>query len=128
MSKITAMFATRAFARQAEQQLREAGFEEVNIDIQVTPEEIEAASQTTELAFENSLDGASAMPMLAPQVLEIWEANAPAQITVQTLAREEEAIAILNHHVGIIEHEYAQVIQTTKDEVANVLQTPERLR
>ena len=68
------------------------------------------------------------MPMLTPQVLEILEANAPAQITVQTLAREEEAIAILNHHVGIIEHEYAQVIQTTKDEVANVLQTPERLK
>ena len=128
MSKITAIFATRAFARQAEQQLRAAGFEEVGIEVEVTPEEIEAASPTTELAFENSLDGASAMPAVTPQVMETLEANAQARITVHTDVREEEAIAILNHHVGIIEHEYAQVIQTTKDEVANVLQTPERLR
>ncbi len=44
MSKITATFTTRAFARQAEQQLRAAGFEEVSIDVEITPEEIEAAS------------------------------------------------------------------------------------
>ena len=108
MSKITAIFATRAFAKQAGQQLRAAGFEEVSIEVEVTPEEIEAASPTTELAFENSLDGASAMPAVTPQVLETLEANAQARITVHTDVREEEAIAILNHHVGIIEHEYAQ--------------------
>ena len=139
MNTITATFATRAFARQAEQELREAGFEAVSIDVNVTPEEIEAISQSTEknvglngLAVANATENIAQTPIVtsvvAPLMIETLEANAMALLTLHTKVGEEEAIAIINKHGGVIENERAAIAQSTKDEVANAAQAPDRLK
>ena len=139
MNTITATFATRAFARQAEQELQEAGFEAVSIDVDVTPEEIEAVSQSTEknvslngLAVANATENIAQTPIVmsvvAPLVIETLEANATALLTLRTEAREEKAIVIIKKHGGVIENERAASAQSTKDEVANAAQAPDRLK
>ena len=139
MNTITATFATRAFARQAEQELQEAGFEAVSIDVDVTPEEIEAVAQSTEknvglngLAVANATENIAQTPIVtsvvAPLVIETLEANATALLTLRTEAREEKAIVIIKKHGGVIENERAAIAQSTKDEVANAAQAPDRLK
>ena len=139
MNTITATFATRAFARQAEQELRESGFEAVSIDVHVTPEEIEAVSQPNEdnvglqgLVAANNTENITqtfiVTASVAPLVIETLEANATALLTVRTETHEDEAIAIINKHGGTIENERAQIAQSTKDEVANAAQAPNRLK
>ena len=104
-----------------------------------TPEEIEAVSQSTEknvslngLAVANATENIAQTPIVtsvvAPLVIETLEANATALLTLRTETREEKAIVIINKHGGVIENERAAIAQSTKDEVANAAQAPDRLK
>jgi hypothetical protein len=139
MNTVIATFATRAFAQQAADELRNAGFEAVSIDVHVTPEAVEAASQP--LPENPSLVGVAGVntgassgypgPVAVPLVVETLEANATARMTLKTEDREDrvnEAIAIINNHGGAIENERAAIAQSTQEEVANAAQASNRLK
>jgi hypothetical protein len=136
MDTVIATFATQAFAKQAEDDLRHAGFEAVSIDVEVTPEDVENVSkplpenpELVGLGAVNS-NASSGFPALVilPLVSETLQANATARLTLNTESRLDKAIAIINDHGGAIENERAEIAQTTRDEVANAAQASDRLK
>lgn len=133
MNTIIATFATRAFARQAEEELREAGFEAITIDVDVTAEKVEAASDVAVvtpgiIAPNSTMGGGPPTPVVMPLVAETMEANATARLTLKTNAREAEAVSIINSHGGMLENDRAQNAQSTQEEVANAAQASDRLK
>ena len=136
MNIIIATFATHAFAKQAEEELHHAGFEAVSIDVQVTPEDVEAVSQPLTvspgvigLAGANSnISSGSPAPIAIPLISETLQANATARLTLKAETNVDKAVKIINDNGGTIENERAQIAQSTKDEVANAAQAPDRLK
>ena len=136
MNTIIATFATRAFAQQAVDDLRGAGFEAVSIDVQVTPKDVEAASEAApvnpELVGVGAVNGNASSgfpaPVVVPQVVETLNANATARLTLKTNSRVDEVVAIINEHGGSIENERAEIAESAREEVANAAQAADRLK
>ena len=139
--KVTANFATRSPAKDAMKALKDAGFEDVMIDVDVMPAEVEAVSEASPsrvnpailgLAGVNGIPGGvagvgNAAP-LAPVVAETLEANALARLTVEAGSRHEEAAQIIKLQGGEIENERSAIATSTLDEVANSAQARDRLK
>lgn len=105
---IVAMFATRGFAKEAQEKLLLAGFNQVLIDVNVTPDQIEAVSEVTPASttLPNVMPGAMQTTPLTPAVIETLEANATARLTLQSPEnRVAEAISIIKQASGQIPDE-----------------------
>lgn len=138
MNTIIATFTTQASAKQAAEDLRDAGFESFSMDSAEIPEAAEAKLSSiapnpglvAAAGANNNTGNPTPAPALvvAPLVNESLEANTRVRFTLKTEKNASKAIAIINDHGGVIEDEFPQGIRSTIDEVANAAQAADRLK
>lgn len=139
--KVTANFPTRDHAQDAQRALNRAGFDEVAIEAEVKPAEVEAVSERPPSQVNPGIVGVAAVngvpggtmgvgnqAPIAPIVAQTLEANAVARLSVEAGERHEEAAQIIKDQGGQIEDERSAMARSTLDEVANAAQASDRLK
>lgn len=125
---VMAEFASRAFANDAEKALRDAGFIEVNIDVNVTPEAVEAVSTQAVPAVPPAAAGlvTNSQP-ITPAIVQTLEANAAARLVVHT-DRRDEAIAIIKQKGGKVFEDRRETANNVQAELAQQIEAETELK
>ena len=127
MNTIIATFVTHAFAKQAEEDLRKAGFDVVNVDVKVIPETIKNASKSLpkEPGLVSSDDGNNTAIHRETTstedrlVSETLNANGVARLTLEADSQRDKAMEIITKHGGVMENERAEIAQAVQDDLQN---------
>lgn len=123
---VVAEFASRAFALDAQKALNDAGFDQVTIDVNVTPEAVEAISTQASTAVAPVVTVAGASPV-APALVQTLEANAAARLVVHTQQRDE-AIDIIKQKGGKVFEDRQNTAEDVQLEVAQEIEARNELR
>ena len=153
MKTIIATFASQNAAKEAEQELRDAGFDAVGIESQTAPNDVdgenggihshddlpddsgELVDRSGRLAEDAPLIGVAAVnnpanssspaPMAAPLVAANMLDGRRTRLTLKTDTKVDKAVKIITDHGGSIDTESKR---STLDEVANPAQARDRLK
>ena len=153
MKTIIATFASQVAAKEAEQELLDAGFDAVGIETQIAPNDVDGAQpqgrvredlpdDSGELvdrsgrltedvplvgvgAVNNPGNSSTPAPMAVPLVAANMSADHWTRLTVKADAKADKAVKIITDHGGAIDTESKR---STLDEVANPAQARDRLK
>lgn len=125
---VVAEFASRAFANDAQQALYEAGFQEVTIDVNVTPEAVEAISTQAVPTVPPAAAGVvTGSAPITPAVVQTLEANAAARLVVHT-DRRAEAIAVIKQKGGKVFEDRRDTANAVQVELAQQIEAETELK
>ena len=125
---VVAEFASRAFANDAEKALRNAGFDEVTVDVNVTPEAVEAVSTQAVPAVPPAAAGlVTGGQPITPAIVQTLEANAAARLVVHT-DRRDEAIAIIKQKGGKVFEDRRETAKEVQVQLAQQIEAETELK
>ena len=153
MKTIIATFASQNAAKEAEQDLRDAGFDAVGIESHIPPNDVDGAQRQNPTAEDlpddsgelvdrsgrlaedvpliglgavnNPASSGTPAPMAAPLVAATMHDNQWTRLTIKTDTKSDKAVKIITDHGGAIDTESKR---STLDEVANPAQARDRLK
>ncbi len=125
---VVAEFASRAFANDAEKALRDAGFDDVTVDVNVTPEAVEAVSTQAVPTVPPAAAGlVTGSQPITPAIVQTLEANAAARLVVHTNQRDK-AIDIIKQKGGKVFEDRRTTANDVQVEVAQQIEAETELK